>query len=513
MDRIPILAAGSQALSLTRGVVPADSSYVDPSNAPRLALKFVLGTVVAFLVVGASQSLLISGQLRDNAEGAAEAHAEFVTSSLLAEELAELDLTRPLPQREMDRLVTLVRDHVLGVQFPVRRVYLWDPSGTIRFSDETTFIGQRRAITPSLAAALHGRTTSTTLVPGDGGDSIEQGLGSKLYATFVPLPSVPESQPPAVVEFLSDYAGVQAEIDRLQKVFLGTLVAGLAVLFVLLLPIASKASRRLRAQNVRLSELLEKERATIAELREADRMKNEFVAVVSHELRTPLTSVIGYLSTLDNPEVQGSPDLQREFLSSALRQANHLRGLVENLLTLSAIGQERFALSLEPVEFPEVVEGALSALGSRAGRVRVELPEELPSLITDHRAAVQIMVNLIDNALKFSPPDAPCLIGAQGSHQDVRFWVSDRGIGIAEDERARIFDRFYQSDGSATRARGGLGLGLSVVCELIRRLGGDIEVTSKVGVGSTFTVSLPIRRPASLLESVPERTPEVARPG
>jgi signal transduction histidine kinase len=110
---------------------------------------------------------------------------------------------------------------------------------------------------------------------------------------------------------------------------------------------------------------------------------------------------------------------------------------------------------------------------------------------------MQILVNLLDNALKFSSPDSPCTLGARNTDDGLLFWVKDRGIGISEADLGRVFDRFYQADGSATRTQGGLGLGLSVVSQLLSQLGGRIEVKSRPGKGSTFEVWLPARHPVA----------------
>ena len=139
----------------------------------------------------------------------------------------------------------------------------------------------------------------------------------------------------------------------------------------------------------------------------------------------------------------------------------------------------------------EVVEG----LATESSRIRVNVPMDLPVLHTDRHLLGRILSNLLDNALKYSPDDTPCELGARADGEGVAFWIRDEGIGIDPAEVMRIFDRFYQVDSSTTRKFRGAGLGLSMVRDLLGQLGGTIEVESTPGVGSTFTVRLPAHAP------------------
>ena len=482
---------------------------MEQARTPKLVLRFVAAAFVAFFVVGAAQSLVLTQQLRANGERTVEAHAQFVTNCILEGALREVDLADGLAPADRARLLHLVRSEILGVDFPVRRVQVWSPTGQLLFSDDPRSVGQVSA-PPDLSVALGGHTVSRVLSAGAHPDRPDLGSGPRLVDTFVPLQG-PGGTPRAVVEVLTDYAGVNAEVARLRSAFLVTLLAGLTVLYVLLLPIASKASRTLRDQNTLLRQLLEKEQAAIAELRDANQAKDEFLAVVSHELRTPLTSVIGYLSTLSSGSTNADEHLRAEFVSGALRQAHHLKEVVENLLTASLIERDRFELSVAPLGFQDVATAAVAALGPRAARVRVRVPNGLRPVISDRRALMQILVNLLDNALKFSSQDSPCTLGARNTDDGLLFWVKDLGIGISEVDLGRVFDRFYQSDGSATRTQGGLGLGLSVVSQLLRQLGGRIEVKSHPGKGSTFEVWLPARHPVARPGVEPAEETEAAR--
>ncbi|HEY2804081.1 MAG TPA: HAMP domain-containing sensor histidine kinase [Actinomycetota bacterium] len=251
----------------------------------------------------------------------------------------------------------------------------------------------------------------------------------------------------------------------------------------------------LAAQAERLESLLEKEHETVAELREFSRMKGEFVAVVSHELRTPVTALIGYAKTLHQPEFSGDAKLRDEFLDRMVRQGDRLLRLVENLLTAANLESQQLKLSLGRVLFEDICRETVEGLAAEHGRVKLTLPEELPVLLTDRQLLGRVVSNLLDNALKYSPEGTSCELGAERDGVNLRFWVRDHGIGIDPAKVEKIFDRFYQVDSSHTRSFRGAGLGLSLVHDLLEHLGGEIEVSSAPGEGSTFTVTLPARHP------------------
>jgi len=319
----------------------------------------------------------------------------------------------------------------------------------------------------------------------------------------------------APYEFLMSYLGLGlfgAVIARFYLsegfwsvvVFLGPLVFARQMYFRsrALADRLAEQNRVLAEQAARLEELLEKEHRTVDELRELNRMKGEFVAVVSHELRTPVTALLGYAKTLRRPEFAEDPALREEFLERMERQSERLLRLVENLLTASRIESRQLPLSLGPVRFEDLVREVVEGLSADPGRVHVRFPHELPVLTTDRELLSRVLQNLLDNALKYSPEDAPCELEAAAEDGWLVFFVRDHGIGIPAEEIPRIFERFYQVDQSSTRTFRGAGLGLSLVRDLVQHLGGGVEVESVEGEGSCFTVRLPVRHP-SLKDPVP----------
>jgi signal transduction histidine kinase len=252
----------------------------------------------------------------------------------------------------------------------------------------------------------------------------------------------------------------------------------------------------LDAQARELAVHLYREQRTVAELEELSRLKSQLVAMASHEVRTPLTSIIGYAAALRRMPDSVEPGKRHEFLDIIERQAKRILGLAERLLTASRLEGGRFVTALGSVHLRELCHEVVEGLGVDGDRVVIELPRDLPEPVTDRRFLAQVLGNLIENALKYSPRDRLCTIGARSDGEHLIIWVQDYGIGIPDSELRRIFERFYQVDRGETQVAG-VGLGLTLVRELVDVLGGTIAVESGLGLGSRFTVTLPLQHPAS----------------
>jgi signal transduction histidine kinase len=475
------------------------------SRDPRLIVRFGLASLVAFVTVGVVLAFLVSNQLRGRQEQAAKDHAVFVTDSFLRYELTAGDVSGPIDttSRRYLELLSLIRSRLL--QPPVVRVKIWRSDGTIVFSDEPRLIGQRfEDEAGELQKVFDGEVSAGVSDLSASENIFERGPFAKLFETHVPLylPGTTGDQADAVAELYTDYAGIQGQINHLFKTLVITLCAGLLALYLLLLPIIRRTARTLSGQNAKLEEqaaslqgLLEREQETVSELRELNRLKDDFVAVASHEVRTPLTSIIGYAKTLRRPEFAEDRAARDEFLAAIERQGDRLHRLVGNLLAASHLEEGQADPAVATTSLRAVTEEVLAGLGPRAHRVRVFLPHDLPDVVTDRNGLELILANLVDNALKFSPEESPVDLGARQVGTDVELWVSDRGIGIDDDHLHRIFDRFYQVDSSVTRHYGGVGLGLHLVHELAQSLGGTVGVLSAPGSGSTFTLTLSLKPP------------------
>ena len=231
----------------------------------------------------------------------------------------------------------------------------------------------------------------------------------------------------------------------------------------------------------------------VSRQRQTERLRRDFISNVSHELRTPLAALKALTETLQDGALNDPPAAQR-FLSQMEIEVDSLNLMVSELLELSRIESHRVPLKLQPTRPVDLVEAAFERLALQAERSQLRLsdacPPELPPVLADEGRVQQVLVNLIHNAIKFTPPGGQIVVGAKRQDEVVRFCVQDTGIGIAPDELARIFERFYKVDRS--RATSGTGLGLAIVRHLVKAHGGTVWAESEPGRGSSFYFTLPL---------------------
>jgi signal transduction histidine kinase len=230
----------------------------------------------------------------------------------------------------------------------------------------------------------------------------------------------------------------------------------------------------------------------VTELRRLERLRRELTANVSHELRTPLTSIKGFAETLLGGAMRDEAT-GRRFLEIIDKEANRLVKLVDDLLDLSRLEDKRISLQLGPVEVGALVDETLTRLRPLAGARTFELrapPEEVVALADRDRLS-QVLTNLLDNAIKFTPDGGRITIAWRCTDGEVEISVSDSGPGIAEEDLPRIFERFYKADRARPAHPGGSGLGLAITKHIVEAHGGRIAVASAPGGGTTFTVTLP----------------------
>lgn len=228
------------------------------------------------------------------------------------------------------------------------------------------------------------------------------------------------------------------------------------------------------------------------ELQEIDHLRTELVQNVSHELRTPLGLVKGYVELLIDGDLGEITNGQQAALQVIHERTATLSRLINNLTMLQAIPRE--ALALAPLAMGEVIEGVLSGFQGVAGETgivfRQDVPEDLPFVIGDRDRLELVLGHLVDNAIKFSPGGGAITLRAWADPETVSVSIADEGIGIPPEHLDRIFERFYQIDGSTKRRFGGMGVGLALVWEIVEAHGGSVGVESEPGRGSTFTITL-----------------------
>ena len=239
----------------------------------------------------------------------------------------------------------------------------------------------------------------------------------------------------------------------------------------------------------------------VTALRQLERVRTEFVANVSHELRTPLTAIQGYLETLLSGALEEQENARR-FLEIVLRHSERLGRLLSDLTDLSNIELGKVALRREAVRVDEVVASVVGIITPRAARAKVtvtwEVSPDLPEVSADRDRLAQVLINLVDNAVKYTPEGGSVILS--GRHLEagaVEVAVRDTGIGIPAADLPRITERFYRVDRARSRELGGTGLGLAIVKHLVMAHGGELAIESEPGRGTTVRFTLPIEPPAT----------------
>jgi signal transduction histidine kinase len=306
--------------------------------------------------------------------------------------------------------------------------------------------------------------------------------------------------------------------DALSTIVSQLLQAGYAawVTSQLHMAVSESSHRALTQRNAEL------ERA-VAHLREVDELKSNFLATVSHELRTPLTSVIGFSEMLlDGLAGELAPE-QAEYVRTIMARGEELLALITQVLEMSKLEMGGIRLDLRPQRPEDILVRAIETLRLAADRAGIEVvvpgSEPMPPVLVDIEKVHRILLNLIGNAIKFTPPGgrvtvevAPAPIRRPfheetlfGEEADdaLRITVRDTGIGIPEHQLERVFEAFYQADASSTRSHGGAGLGLSIVKSLVAAHGGDVWVESRVGQGTAVYFTLPVASAAALAVESP----------
>lgn len=221
-------------------------------------------------------------------------------------------------------------------------------------------------------------------------------------------------------------------------------------------------------------------------------VRQEFLSNVSHELRTPLTAILAFVETLESGALDDKESSHR-FLSIIRKNASRMRGLIDDILELTAIEGGNVELRVAPVELHALVNDVFAALGAQALGRRISLINEVEpriNVIADSRRLEQMLTNLIDNGIKFGREHGQVTIRCLSGVRD-RIMVMDNGEGIPAQHLERLFERFYRIDRARSKAQGGTGLGLAIVKHLALLHGGEVSVESELGKGTTFTIHLP----------------------
>lgn len=233
----------------------------------------------------------------------------------------------------------------------------------------------------------------------------------------------------------------------------------------------------------------------ITELRRLEKIRQDFVANVSHELRTPLSSIKGYAETLLDGALEDKGHA-RDFIGIIYQESNRLANLINDLLDLARIESGNLKLSVFALDAAGLIRRAVESIGGQAKAKLITLEAAvdggLPHILADESGLYQVMTNLLDNAVKYTPEGGRVAVSATVKGGALQVDVSDTGIGISQEDIPRIFERFYRVDKARSREAGGTGLGLSIVKHIVQSHGGRVWVESVPGAGSTFSFTIPL---------------------
>jgi two-component system phosphate regulon sensor histidine kinase PhoR len=230
----------------------------------------------------------------------------------------------------------------------------------------------------------------------------------------------------------------------------------------------------------------------VTKLRQLETMRKDFVANVSHELKTPLTSIKGFIETLlDGAVTQRETALK--FLTIIYQEAERLNNIIHDLLDLSKLESGKTELRKTPINLNELLNDIILSVENRLHEKNLELKKDLQATIIygDEDLLREVILNLLDNAIKYTPEDGNIQIGSHETSEGVVFYIKDNGLGVPKESLSRLFERFYRVDKGRSRAMGGTGLGLSIVKHIIERHGGKVSVVSELGKGSQFSFVIP----------------------
>ncbi|HYS11593.1 MAG TPA: ATP-binding protein [Myxococcales bacterium] len=233
----------------------------------------------------------------------------------------------------------------------------------------------------------------------------------------------------------------------------------------------------------------------VTEQRELDRQRSDFLTVAAHELRTPLTPLSMYLQSIERRLARGQA-VENNLVTKARRQVDRLGGLVEDLLDLSRLESRRLRLGSEDVKVNELVDAVVADFRGQTRNHDIVFHRSPEPLLVkgDHERLEQVLVNLLTNAIKYTPQGGQIVVAVERGDGEVRVSVKDPGIGVPAEEQPMLFQRFFRAANANTRNYSGLGIGLFVSNEIVKRHGGRFEVSSEVGKGSTFCFHLPLAR-------------------
>lgn len=372
------------------------------------------------------------------------------------------------------------------------RIKIYNKNGTIIFSDEKELIGKRFEINEELNEALEGNLQAEIKRDISKEENIFEKKYGALMEIYIPLYHDETNQLIGVVELYQVLDNVDSLIFSIQKTVTILLIITLIILYISLIWLVKGASDTI----VKIHKDL---RDSYEELKEIDNIKTEFMHTISHELKTPMNAIIGFSDILLQKKITEFTENDKRYLVNINNSGKHLSTLINDILNLSEFESDKSKLNIEKTSLKKAIRNTINLIEESAKKKNVKFDTQIDPVIdiidADTHKLNKILYNIIENAVKFSKSDGGLVTVTTGKENNMlRISIKDNGIGIKDDFRKKVFDKFTQADSSDTRPHGGLGLGLALAKELTELHGGKIIFESEYGKGSTFNILLPIER-------------------
>ena len=387
-------------------------------------------------------------------------------------------------QQVVDGLTTFdvaaLEDKLQGglVSNQVRRIKVWNRNGTVIYSDNHALIGRTFPIDDDLQAALGG-TPKASITDGHDEENTGDNLAGPLVQVYVPLTFQGDTSPSGAFELYLPYAPVQAAINSETHQLYVLLALGLGLFYASMFPIVFFANRwRRQAETTAL--------ANLAVLERLNKLKTEFLIRISHQFRTSLVGIEGFTEVMRDSE-QLDLDEVKSFAREIHDDAQRLERSFAEMLELDQLEAGRSILHLERTDINQLIEQAVRETG-RPARIESRLDTSAPVVECDRERILQVLANLLSNALKFSRPRTQVLVSSAARGSEVTVTVADHGPGMPPDYDAKLFVGKANGSGSSST-----GLGLPLARQIVEMHGGRIWFDSSPGQGSEFHFSLPVK--------------------
>lgn len=379
---------------------------------------------------------------------------------------------------------------------------LWSSSGD-RMSTVSNTSEFNGAVNGLTATGLHKDVEFVTF---DG----TTGTGD-ITSTFLPLLDVSTNQPSQILEVAREVTGaldsrIESARSSMFRTVFGTLGGSFVILFGLVLTadiiIGRSRTRAVSHERALADEKIVAHQLVLEnqQLRQLNEERDRFLSMVSHELRTPLTTIMGFTDVLRRRQEGEKKDRNIQHLDLMRRNGEHLNSLIEEMLEITRIEAGKFEVVKDGFVLEQLLDqvrdSAKIMLKSRNQVLRIDCDVDGVELHGDRKRVMQVLLNLLSNASKYSPKDTVVTLTVKYQGNSIEISVGDQGDGIPEEESKLLFEQFYRRDDEATRSQSGLGLGLSIVKAIVDAHRGSIDVNSQVGVGTVMTVTLPGARKA-----------------